>query len=129
MTMGDNILDRKRKTTCVHVVGRGVTKGFVIFKQHAAKQLIIFCDAWMYRREHERSGGRGGGGYGWTESELGSSLTLTDSIGQKLEVLLENHLGEGGQRHVIVYCPVWMVNTSHYRLRYLLGATPRGVFN
>ncbi|CAM9237142.1 unnamed protein product [Sphacelaria rigidula] len=61
---------------------------------------------------------RGGMGYGWTESELGSSVTLTDSIGQKLEVLLENRLGEGGQRHVTVYCPVWMVNTSHYRLRY-----------
>lgn len=75
------------------------------------------------RREHERSGGRGGGVYGSTDTELDSSLTLTDRVGQKLEVLLENHLGEGGQRHVIAYCPMWMVNTSHYRLRYSLGAT------
>lgn len=59
--------------------------------------------------------------HGGGESELGSSLTLTDSVGQRLEILLENRLGEGGQRHVVVYCPVWMVNTTHYRLSYVLG--------
>lgn len=62
-------------------------------------------------------GGAGGAGHSSNGPELPSSLTLTDSIGQKLEVLLENTLGEGGQRHVVVYCPVWMVNMSHYRLR------------
>lgn len=59
----------------------------------------------------------GGGGGGWGSSELRSSVTLTDSIGQRLEVLLKNQSGKAGQRHVVVYCPVWMVNTSNYRLR------------
>lgn len=59
----------------------------------------------------------GGGDGGWGSSELRSSVTLTDSIGQRLEVVLENRPGKGGQRHVIVFCPVWMVNTSNYRLR------------
>ncbi|CAM9807154.1 unnamed protein product, partial [Hapterophycus canaliculatus] len=63
-------------------------------------------------------GGGGGSGGGRAAAELGSSVTLTDSVGQRVEVLLENRLGEGGQRNVTVYCPVWMVNTSHYRLRY-----------
>lgn len=46
-----------------------------------------------------------------------ATLTLTDSVGQKIDILLQNRLGEGGQRHVVVYCPVWMVNTSNYSLR------------
>lgn len=72
-----------------------------------------------FRGRDKDSGGGGGGGGG--QLELGSSVTLTDSVGQRLEVLLENRLGEGGQRHVVVYCPVWMVNTSHYCLRYYIG--------
>ncbi|CAM9615987.1 unnamed protein product, partial [Ectocarpus fasciculatus] len=59
----------------------------------------------------------GDGGGGRPAAELGSSVALTDGVGQRVEVLLENRLGDGGQRNVTVYCPVWMVNTSHYRLR------------
>ncbi|CAN0280395.1 unnamed protein product, partial [Discosporangium mesarthrocarpum] len=51
-------------------------------------------------------------------TSLASNLILTDSVGQKLQVQIENRLGGGGQRHVAVYCPLWMVNSSHYRLRY-----------
>lgn len=69
----------------------------------------------MWHRDN--AGGGGGGGGGRAAAELGSSVTLTDGVGQRVEVLLENRLGEGGQRNVTVYCPVWMVNTSHYRLR------------
>jgi hypothetical protein len=50
--------------------------------------------------------------------ELGSSIAVTDGVGQRLQLRIENRKGSGGQRHVSVYCPFWMVNTSHYALRF-----------
>lgn len=78
---------------------------------------VCFPFLFLHVRGREKDSGGGGGG-GGGQAELGSSVTLTDSVGQRIEVLLENRLGEGGQRHVVVYCPVWMVNTSRYCLRY-----------
>ena len=80
---------------------------------------FVFCVFLSFPHVYGREKDSGGGGScGGGAAELGSSVTLTDSVGQRIEVLLENRLGEGGQRHVVVYCPVWMVNTSRYCLRY-----------
>lgn len=46
-----------------------------------------------------------------------SSITLTDSVGQRLCLQIENKLGSGRQRNVVVYCPYWVVNTSQYTIR------------
>ncbi|RYH23329.1 hypothetical protein EON65_18005 [archaeon] len=45
------------------------------------------------------------------------SIVLTDTVGQKLRLNVENTQGGGGQRHVVVYCPYWVVNTSQYAFR------------
>jgi hypothetical protein len=44
-------------------------------------------------------------------------VTLTDSVGQRLCLQIENKLGNGKQRNVVVYCPYWIVNTSQYTIR------------
>ena len=46
------------------------------------------------------------------------TLWLTDFVGQKLKLQVENIVGGGGQRFVSVYTPYWIVNTSQYVLRY-----------
>ena len=53
------------------------------------------------------------------EGEEGStsSILVTDSVGQRLRLLVENNVGGGGQRHVVVFCPYWLVNTSQYTIR------------
>jgi hypothetical protein len=48
------------------------------------------------------------------ESESVSTITLYDSVGQGLRLNIENKEGAGGQRHITVYCPYWIVNTSQY---------------
>ena len=50
--------------------------------------------------------------------EVASELTVVDSQGQKLTLLLDNESGRGGQRRVSVYCPFWIVNTTEHSLRY-----------
>eukprot|EP01038_Epipyxis_sp_PR26KG_P006870 gene6870-9407_t len=45
------------------------------------------------------------------------SVILTDSVGQKLRLNIENTEGGGGQRHVAIYCPYWIVNTTQYSYR------------
>lgn len=52
-----------------------------------------------------------------TDREDISSIVLTDTVGQRLRLNLENILGGGGQRHIAVYCPYWIVNTSQYMFR------------
>ena len=52
-------------------------------------------------------------------SEDITSIVLTDTVGQRIRVNVENTLGGGGQRQVAVYCPYWVVNTSQYSLRIL----------
>lgn len=46
-----------------------------------------------------------------------TSVTLTDTVGQRLRLNVENTLGGGGQRQITVYCPYWIVNTSQYSFR------------
>lgn len=46
-----------------------------------------------------------------------TSIVLTDTVGQRIRLNVENTLGGGGQRQVAVYCPYWVVNTSQYSLR------------
>lgn len=48
------------------------------------------------------------------ESETILTITLFDSIGQGLRLNIENKEGAGGQRHITVYCPYWIVNTSQF---------------
>lgn len=50
------------------------------------------------------------------ESET-SVIILSDTVGQRLRLKVENFEGGGGQRHLIVYCPFWIVNTSQYSFR------------
>ncbi len=38
-------------------------------------------------------------------------------MGQRLRVNIENTVGGGGQRHIAVYCPYWIVNTSQFMFR------------
>ncbi|CAM9173547.1 unnamed protein product, partial [Phaeothamnion confervicola] len=64
------------------------------------------------------SGVDGGGGVFYDGPQVATSIVMTDGVGQKLTLRLDNRLGGGGQRRVTVYCPYWMINTSHYRLRY-----------
>ena len=58
----------------------------------------------------------GDGGFG--SEDVASELTVVDSQGQKLTLLLDNESGRGGQRRVSVYCPFWIVNTTEHSLRY-----------
>ena len=46
-----------------------------------------------------------------------NSIMLTDSVGQRLRLQIENKLGGGGNRRIVIYCPYWVVNTSQYSLR------------
>lgn len=42
---------------------------------------------------------------------------VEDTVGQRIRVNVDNTLGGGGQRQIAVFCPYWIVNTSHYSLR------------
>lgn len=46
-----------------------------------------------------------------------TSVVLVDTVGQKLRLKVENNEGGGGQRHLIVYCPFWIVNTTQFSFR------------
>jgi len=46
-----------------------------------------------------------------------ASVMLSDSVGQRLRLGLENILGGGGQRRLNIYCPFWVVNASQYCIR------------
>lgn len=51
-----------------------------------------------------------------TDSET-AVIILSDAVGQRLLLNVENNEGGGGQRHLIIYCPFWIVNTSQYSFR------------
>lgn len=56
---------------------------------------------------------------GFLEEDIrDKTLWLTDFIGQRLKLQIENVVGGGGQRFITVYAPYWIVNTSQYVLRY-----------
>lgn len=44
------------------------------------------------------------------------SIFMTDSVGQKIRLMVENKSVGSGQRHITVYAPYWIVNTSHHTL-------------
>ena len=52
-----------------------------------------------------------------SEDISSSSIVLTDTVGQRITLCIENICGSGGQRQITVYCPYWIVNTSQYSLR------------
>lgn len=64
--------------------------------------------------------------------EIASSMVVVDSIGQSLVLNIDNELGAGGQRHITISCPYWIVNTTEHPLRYkqenssnlVCGSTP-----
>ena len=49
---------------------------------------------------------------------IATETTVVDSEGQRLVLRIDNVLGGGGQRKVVLYCPFWIVNTSQHALRY-----------
>lgn len=44
--------------------------------------------------------------------------SIVDHLGQKLNLYIDNKLGGGGQRHITIFCPYWIVNTTEHALRY-----------
>lgn len=50
-------------------------------------------------------------------SSVITSIVLTDTVGQRLRLQIENKQGGGGHRNIVVYCPYWVVNTSQYAIR------------
>jgi hypothetical protein len=63
----------------------------------------------------ESSGGnlpRRGDGFG--VEDIASELCVIDSLGQRLTLHIENILGSGGQRHVSVYSPFWIVSMNRH---------------
>jgi len=49
---------------------------------------------------------------------IASTTTVVDSIGQRLNLDIENKHGAGGQRHITISCPYWIINTTEHALRY-----------
>eukprot|EP01084_Bolivina_argentea_P118652 210477_1 len=47
-----------------------------------------------------------------------TNIVLTDTVGQKLQLNIENSIGGRGHRHVSIYCAFWLVNTSSHALRF-----------
>jgi hypothetical protein len=51
------------------------------------------------------------------ETNSYSSIILTDAVGQALRLNIENKESRGGHKHIVVYCPYWIVNTTQYSFR------------
>ncbi len=59
-------------------------------------------------------------------------LILTDTAGQKIRLNIENSEGGGGQRHISIFCPYWIVNTTQYALQIQedgSNSLPAGTYN
>lgn len=46
-----------------------------------------------------------------------STVLLTDTVGQRLILNIDNTEGKAGQRHITIYCPYWIVNACQYTIR------------
>jgi len=57
-------------------------------------------------------------GDGFGVEDIATELNVIDSLGQRLTLLIDNVLGNGGQRRVSLYCPFWIANTTSHSLRY-----------
>ena len=67
-------------------------------------------------------------GDGFGVEDIASELCLIDSLGQRLTLHIDNILGSGGQRHVSVYSPFWIVRHRmlfHFCLAAQLLIVPR----
>lgn len=53
-----------------------------------------------------------------SSSDIASSTTVVDSIGQKLTLKIDNVQGGGGQRRISIFCPFWIVNNTEHSLVY-----------
>ena len=53
-----------------------------------------------------------------TLTDIASSTTVVDSIGQRLNLEIDNKYGAGGQRQITISCPYWIVNTTEHSLQY-----------
>ncbi len=51
-------------------------------------------------------------------TDVVTNIVLTDTVGQKLQLNIENSIGGRGHQHVSVYCQFWLVNTSSHALRF-----------
>ena len=51
-------------------------------------------------------------------NDIATETTVVDSLGQCLNLNIKNTLGGGGQRHITVSCPYWILNTTEHILRY-----------
>jgi len=54
----------------------------------------------------------------FSPDDVTSETMVVDGMGQKLTLNIENIQGGGGQRHIAVYAPFWVVNTTEHSLRY-----------
>ena len=44
---------------------------------------------------------------------IDSEMTIIDSIGQRLTLLIDNVIGGGGQRFISLFCPYWVGQHLH----------------
>jgi hypothetical protein len=54
----------------------------------------------------------------YSAEDIATETTVVDSVGQRLTLMIDNVLGNGGQRQVTIYSPFWIVNTTEHSLRY-----------
>jgi len=54
----------------------------------------------------------------YSEDDLVSETIVVDSLGQKLNLMVSNERGSGGQRHIAVWCPFWILNSTEHALLY-----------
>lgn len=52
------------------------------------------------------------------QDDVALETTVVDSIGQRLTLHIDNVQGSGGQRHIKLFVPFWIVNTTEHSLRY-----------
>lgn len=57
-------------------------------------------------------------GVTYSAADISDETTVVDSVGQRLNLRIENVRGGGGQRRISLYCPFWIVNTTEHALRY-----------
>ena len=51
-------------------------------------------------------------------ASVARTISVVDSENQRLELNIDNQRGSGGQRHIVVSCPYWIVNTTEHPLTY-----------
>lgn len=54
----------------------------------------------------------------YSSSDVATSTTVVDSVGQRLTLKIDNARGGGGQRRIALFCPFWIVNNTQHSLRY-----------